>query len=252
MKCKRLFILAILLSSMLTVSAQKVTLNYQNQQLEVIFSSITRQTGLSLAYSPKLINLKRTASISVTSKNLNAVLDQLLSNSNIGYEVRDKSIFLFAKPEKPINKVEKKKEANLRIINGFITDEKGDPIIGANVVEKGTANGTITGIDGSFSFNAKEDVTLHVSLFVVWDKASAYALLYSISKKYASSGASTLVIWEAIKFLVNKTKSFDFEGSMAESIENSYRQFATMQKSYFLIEKYYSRTFKLLFRFYKG
>lgn len=102
-------------------------------------------------------------------------------------------------------------------------------------------------------FTIKDDNgEVHASLFVVWDKASAYALLYSISKKHASSGASTLVIWEAIKFLVNKTKSFDFEGSMTESIENSYRQFATMQKSYFLIEKYYSRTFKLLFRFYKG
>lgn len=101
-------------------------------------------------------------------------------------------------------------------------------------------------------FAIKDDEgEIHSCLFVVWDKASAYTLLYSISPKHASSGASTLVIWEAIKFLVNKTKSFDFEGGMIEGVENSYRQFATMQKSYFLIEKYYSRLFKILFSIYK-
>ncbi|WP_321425239.1 GNAT family N-acetyltransferase [uncultured Bacteroides sp.] len=101
-------------------------------------------------------------------------------------------------------------------------------------------------------FAIKDDEgEIHACLFVVWDKASAYTLLYSIPQKHASSGASTLVIWEAIKFLVNKTRSFDFEGSMVEGIENSYRQFATTQKPYFLIEKYYSRLFRLLFSIYK-
>jgi len=92
---------------------------------------------------------------------------------------------------------------------------------------------------------------VHTCLFVVWDKASAYTLLYSISPQYASSGASTLVIWEAIRFLVHKTRCFDFEGSMVEGIENSYRQFGTTQKPYFLIEKYYSVLFKFLFSIHK-
>ncbi len=101
-------------------------------------------------------------------------------------------------------------------------------------------------------FTIKDDEgEIHACLFIVWDKTSAYTLLYSISNKHASSGASTLVIWEAIKFLLNKTKSFDFEGSMIEGIENSYRQFATVQKPYFLIEKSYSRLFNLIFSIYK-
>lgn len=88
---------------------------------------------------------------------------------------------------------------------------------------------------------------IHSCLFCTWNQASAYALLYSIAPQYASSGASTLVIWEAIKFLIGKTRSFDFEGSMIEGIENSYRQFGTLQKPYFKIEKFYSKVFKLLF-----
>ncbi len=40
-------------------------------------------------------------------------------------------------------------------ITGTITDNQGDPIIGANVVEKGTTNGTSTDLDGKFRLSVK-------------------------------------------------------------------------------------------------
>ena len=36
-------------------------------------------------------------------------------------------------------------------VKGTVTDEAGDPIIGASILEKGTTNGTITDFDGKFS-----------------------------------------------------------------------------------------------------
>ena len=36
-------------------------------------------------------------------------------------------------------------------VKGKVLDETGQPIIGANVVEKGTTNGTITDLDGNFT-----------------------------------------------------------------------------------------------------
>ena len=78
---------------------------------------------------------------------------------------------------------------------------------------------------------------LHCAHFIVWDSISAYDLLYFINPSYASSGASTLVIANILKWLNGKTRSFDFEGSMIESVENSYRQFGTVQKAYFQINK---------------
>ena len=50
-----------------------------------------------------------------------------------------------------------------RSISGTVKDTKGDPIIGANVLIKGTTNGTITDIDGNFSLNVPNNVTLVVS-----------------------------------------------------------------------------------------
>lgn len=49
-------------------------------------------------------------------------------------------------------------------VSGFVKDAKdGEPIIGANVVEKGTTNGTITDFDGNFILSVSSDATLVVS-----------------------------------------------------------------------------------------
>ena len=44
-----------------------------------------------------------------------------------------------------------------------VVDSKGEPIIGANVVEKGTTNGTITDVSGKAALNVKKGATLQVS-----------------------------------------------------------------------------------------
>ena len=50
-----------------------------------------------------------------------------------------------------------------RRITGTVTDGAGVPIIGVNIVEVGTTNGTITDVDGKFSFNVKNNATIHIS-----------------------------------------------------------------------------------------
>lgn len=99
----------------------------------------------------------------------------------------------------------------------------------------------------TFIVSAKDsEGKIHAALFIVWDKMSAYNLISSIDPECKSSGASTLVVWEAIKKLSEKTQVFDFEGSMDENIENSFKQFGTEQVSYFRITKSNTPIFKLL------
>ncbi|MEG2068093.1 MAG: carboxypeptidase-like regulatory domain-containing protein, partial [Tannerellaceae bacterium] len=58
----------------------------------------------------------------------------------------------------------------VRKLTGVITDQAGIPIIGANVIEKGTTNGTITNIDGQFSLEVSANATLQVSYIGYLDK----------------------------------------------------------------------------------
>ena len=48
-------------------------------------------------------------------------------------------------------------------VQGIVKDQTGETVIGASVMEKGTTNGTITGIDGDFSLNMSPNGTLVVS-----------------------------------------------------------------------------------------
>ena len=50
-----------------------------------------------------------------------------------------------------------------RKFSGVVTDDRGDAVIGANVVVKGTTNGTITDIDGKFSLDVPSGSTLTIS-----------------------------------------------------------------------------------------
>ena len=77
----------------------------------------------------------------------------------------------------------------------------------------------------------------HAAAFVVWDEHSAYDLVTAIHPDHRSSGASTLMIWEAIKHVSDKTQAWDFEGSMIENVESSFRQFGGVPVPYFEISK---------------
>lgn len=54
-------------------------------------------------------------------------------------------------------------QAGKKTITGVVIDERGEAIIGANVVEKGTTNGMITDVDGNFSFPVGEGAVLQIS-----------------------------------------------------------------------------------------
>lgn len=48
-------------------------------------------------------------------------------------------------------------------IKGNVKDAKGEPIIGASILEKGTTNGTVTDFDGNFMLSAPKGSTIGIS-----------------------------------------------------------------------------------------
>ncbi len=99
---------------------------------------------------------------------------------------------------------------------------------------------------GKTIFAVDENNNVHGALFVVWDNESAYDLISTFDPDFRNSGASSLLVFEIIKYLKDKVDKFDFEGSMIENVENSFRQFGAKQKPYFNIRKSYSAFAKVL------
>lgn len=54
-------------------------------------------------------------------------------------------------------------------ISGIVKDHAGIPVIGANVIVKGTTNGVITGLDGDFLLEVPENATLEISYIRLYD-----------------------------------------------------------------------------------
>ena len=62
-------------------------------------------------------------------------------------------------------------QQSIKNISGTITDSNGEPIIGANVLEKGSSNGTVTDINGKFSLSVPNKSTLVISYIGYVSKA---------------------------------------------------------------------------------
>jgi hypothetical protein len=86
---------------------------------------------------------------------------------------------------------------------------------------------------------------VHAAVYVIWDEDSAYNLMLGSDPELRGSGASSLVMWSAIQYASTVTRSFDFEGSMIESVERSFRSFGARQVPYFHVSRM-SRRMNLL------
>ncbi|MDA3884424.1 MAG: methicillin resistance protein [Candidatus Delongbacteria bacterium] len=90
---------------------------------------------------------------------------------------------------------------------------------------------------GRIIYSIDKDNKIHSAIFFIWDSMSGYDLISTIDPDFRNSGSASLLIKEVISFLSDKTDKFDFEGSMIENVEYSFRQFGAVQKKYFNIYK---------------
>ena len=157
MKLTFLFLVISLLSFTATASAQRVSITLENAKVVKVLAAITDQTGFNVAYSKQVVDVDRRVSLNFTNAELTQVLDKLTEGTLLGYEVNGGKIYLFNRIEnKPINQQSKK-------ITGQVTDQNGEPIIGANVIVKGSTTGTITDLDGNYSIEASSSDILLIS-----------------------------------------------------------------------------------------
>ena len=87
------------------------------------------------------------------------MLEQIKKQAQITYIIKENNQIVLSAP----GYVSASTQQNTRKITGIIKDQSGEPVIGANIVEKGTANGTITDIDGQYSLEVGSNSILVVS-----------------------------------------------------------------------------------------
>jgi lipid II:glycine glycyltransferase (peptidoglycan interpeptide bridge formation enzyme) len=81
------------------------------------------------------------------------------------------------------------------------------------------------------------DGRTRAAIYIVFDERAAYYLLSGTHLDFPRSGETNLLLWEAIKAARETSAAFDFEGSMIESIERSFRSFGARQVPYLSVSK---------------
>ena len=135
-----------------------VSLHVENQTVGDVLQQIESKTDFSFFYNNRHVDLNRRVSVSMNETNIFKILDAVFDGTDVVYQVVDNRIVLSKRNETlPLVQQSGKK------ITGTVLDATGMPVIGANVMVKGTTNGTITDMDGKFSLDVEEGAILVVS-----------------------------------------------------------------------------------------
>lgn len=143
----------------------RVTINKRNSTLGEILTEIEKQTDYLFIYNNE-VNTNEKVSVRAKQVAVSKVLNTLLKDKDIHYSMEGNHIILSVIEETTL--IEKDYQADIvqqqkKQITGKITDEQGESIIGANIIEVGTTNGTVTDIDGNFTLQVENDATIQVS-----------------------------------------------------------------------------------------
>ena len=173
MKLTALFLLVCMLQINATTYSQKtrISLDMNDVQLSEVLNRIETISEFKFFVDTQKIDVKREVNIKAEKERIFDILDRLFSGTNITYEVYKKQILLKKVDLKPATSKSSGSGQNVieidnyqQAITGTITDENGTPLPGANILEKGTTNGTQADFDGNFSIEvADENATLVVS-----------------------------------------------------------------------------------------
>lgn len=137
--------------------AMKVTVVANKISTDKVIHEIEKQTDYLFVYKVNEIDLKRTVRVIAENKPVAEVLNKVFEGTDISYAMEGKNIMLMSK-----TKARDVAQQTYKV-TGVVKDKDDIPIVGATIMEKGTANGTVSDLDGNFSLQLSGQGTLIIS-----------------------------------------------------------------------------------------
>ena len=136
------------------LNAQTITLKTQNAEIAQVLNSIQKQGDFRFLYNSKLKDLKQKVSVDFENLEIKDVMRQLFAGTTLTYVQLDNNLVAI----RSSNPAEK----DLRV-TGKVTNEGGEGVASASVTIKGTAQGTVTDMNGNFALTVPENAVLVIS-----------------------------------------------------------------------------------------
>lgn len=180
--------IALFLCCSFIVKAQNQLITLSKQMtLKEAFVEIEKQTNLSVDYNDQLINANERIKKAYNNTQLDEVLNAILKDASCSYSIQGSHILITPKTAQQVKS---------QTITGTVTDELGDPIIGANVIEEGTTNGIMTDIDGKFSLSVSAGSKIQVSYigYITQDIKVGNKKIFAVVLKEDSQALEEIVV----------------------------------------------------------
>lgn len=133
----------------------RINLSMENSTVKEVLKGIESRSEFTFYYNDKVINTNKRVSVNAEDKNISEILALILPDCD--FKIYNKNIII---TEKEVGETKATQQG--KKITGVIMDAFG-PVIGANIVEKGTMNGVISDSEGQFVLNVAPGATLVVS-----------------------------------------------------------------------------------------
>lgn len=129
------------------VQNRMITLVVHNVTVKDAIEAIKKQSDYSFFIDTNAVNVHRKVSVDLANKPVHEVLDVIFQGQGVKYEVKGNHIVISSSKMAAMSQASSEKKK----ITGTVTDEKGEPAIGANISVKGTTQGVITNVEGHYS-----------------------------------------------------------------------------------------------------
>lgn len=189
------------------------SISVQDQSVKEVFDYIEQHSEFIIFYLDETIDVNRKVTVNLKDQRVESILEQLFKNTDVTYTINDRQILLSKRrgmtEVAPVVAVVQQKK---NTVTGTIVDSSGMPIIGANILVKGTNSGTITDMNGDFSLEVDKNATLVVSYIGFADQEIKVGNQTSLSIVLKEDVAA---LDEVIVIGYGTTKRKDFTGSVS-------------------------------------
>ncbi|MEG1659568.1 MAG: TonB-dependent receptor, partial [Bacteroides sp.] len=187
---------------------QDITMSKKNVTIISVIKEIEKNTKYKFFYNNNQVNVNAKVSVQLKNAPIETLMNELLKGTRYTYQIENDQVMIYDgivnKASVPAVKETRQQQTK---VNGIVVDERGEAVIGASVLEKGTTNGVITNLDGKFSLvlsGSKELVISYIG-YVTANVKATEATLRIVLKENAQNLEEVVVVGFGAQKKVNLT-----------------------------------------------
>lgn len=161
-KLRTAMVLALLLTSVASLAAG-ITLNLKQVTVKKAMSKIESVSKVHFFYQDNLKDLDKVVSLQTQDATIEKCLAQLFGQTDISYKIEKNNVVILQRKTAKQSASTEGSDKGKNRITGVVTDESGEPLIGANVKIRGKKMGVITDMNGKFELEAANSDVIEVS-----------------------------------------------------------------------------------------